>query len=450
MSFRDKTAYWRRALWHARQGGMGQVKSYLHRSTAERDEASLSGVRGAEGAWRGLGRGRHLIFREAAVDVAQPRNPQLRVGIIMDDFSAAAFSAEWTIVALRPDSWEQQLRDEALDFVVVESAWAGNAGLWRGKITGPAGPSAVFLELVAGCRAAGLPAVFWNKEDPPHYEDFLPAAKLFDHVFTTDANMLPRYRADLGHDRISVLPFAAQPRIHNPARPRHGWHAREIAFAGMYFAHKYEDRRRQMEFLLGAAVDATAGKRPGFEIFSRQLGRQPQYQFPGILKKHVVGSLSYKQMLTAYKAYKVFLNVNSVTDSPSMCARRIFEITAAGSCVVSTPSAGHHGIFPGQGNPHGRHARGCRAPAEGTDRQPGLCTAPRPQGPAPNLGGAHLQPPGTVHRGGSAACAGRDGTAGPGVGPRFKLPPAATGARHCRCGCPAGRGCPADLPGPRF
>ena len=226
MSFRDKTAYWRRALWHARQGGMGQVKSYLHRSTVERDEASLAGVRGSEGAWRGLGRGRHLIFREAAVDVAEPRNPQLRVGIIMDDFSAAAFSAEWSVVALRPDSWEQQLHDEALSFVVVESAWAGNAGLWRGKITGPAGPSAVFLELVDGCRAAGLPAIFWNKEDPPHYEDFLPAAKLFDHVFTTDANMLPRYRADLGHDRISVLPFAAQPRIHNPARPRHGWHAR--------------------------------------------------------------------------------------------------------------------------------------------------------------------------------------------------------------------------------
>ncbi|WP_459385133.1 CgeB family protein [Arthrobacter humicola] len=346
MSFRYKTAYWRRALWHARQGGMAQVKSYLHRSGAERDEASLSGVRGAEGTWRGLVPGRRLVFREAVVGVAEPRNPQLRVGIIMDDFSAAAFSAEWTVVALRPDSWKEQLRDEALDFVVVESAWAGNAGLWRGKITSPAGPSPVFRDFVEGCRAAGLPAVFWNKEDPPHYEDFLPAAKFFDHVFTTDSNMLPRYREDLGHNRISVLPFAAQPRIHNPARPRHGWHAREIAFAGMYFAHKYEDRRRQMEYLLGAAVDATAGKRPGFEIFSRQLGRQPQYQFPGILKKHVVGSLSYKQMLTAYKAYKVFLNVNSVTDSPSMCARRIFEITAAGSCVVSTPSAAIAEFFP--------------------------------------------------------------------------------------------------------
>lgn len=346
MGFRDKTAYWRRALWHARHGGTTQVKSYLHRSGTERDEASLAGVRGAEGAWRGLGRGRRLVFREASIGVGLPRNPQLRVGIIMDDFSAAAFAAEWTVVALRPDSWQAQLRGEMLDFVVVESAWAGNAGMWRGKITGPAGPSAAFRELIAGCRAAGLPAVFWNKEDPPHYEDFLPAARLFEHVFTTDANMLPRYRSDLGHSKVSVLPFAAQPRIHNPARPRHGWHAREIAFAGMYFAHKYEDRRRQMDYLLGAAVDATVGKRPGFEIFSRQLGGEPQYQFPGLLKKHVVGSLSYKQMLTAYKAYKVFLNVNSVTDSPSMCARRIFEITAAGTCVVSTPSAAITEFFP--------------------------------------------------------------------------------------------------------
>lgn len=265
----------------------------------------------------------------------------------MDDFSAAAFAMEWTVVAISPGDWEEQLRSEELSFVVVESAWAGNSGAWRGKITGPRGPSQNFEQFIARCRSAGVPSVFWNKEDPPHYQDFLPAARLFDHVFTTDANMLPSYRRDLGHDRVSVLPFAAQPRIHNPIRPRHGWHSRNIAFAGMYFAHKYEDRRRQMDYLLGAAVEASKGKKPGFEIFSRQLGKQPQYQFPGVLKRHVVGSLSYKQMLTAYKAYKVFLNVNSVTDSPSMCARRIFEITAAGSCVVSTPSTAIAEFFPG-------------------------------------------------------------------------------------------------------
>src|SRR5699024_8226698 len=60
----------------------------------------------------------------------------------------------------------------------------------------------------------------------------------------------------------------------------------------------------------------------------------------------VVGSLPYRNLLTAYKHFKVFLNVNSVVDSPSMCARRIFEITAAGTPVVTTPSAATKAFFP--------------------------------------------------------------------------------------------------------
>ena len=44
-------------------------------------------------------------------------------------------------------------------------------------------------------------------------------------------------------------------------------------------------------------------------------------------------------MLTAYREYKVFLNVNSVVGSPTMCARRIFEITASGTPVVSHAAA---------------------------------------------------------------------------------------------------------------
>jgi hypothetical protein len=40
------------------------------------------------------------------------------------------------------------------------------------------------------------------------------------------------------------------------------------------------------------------------------------------------------------------LNVNSVVTSPSMCARRIFEITASGTPVVSTPSPAINDFFP--------------------------------------------------------------------------------------------------------
>ena len=56
-----------------------------------------------------------------------------------------------------------------------------------------------------------------------------------------------------------------------------------------------------------------------------------------------MGELPYDQMLAAYKMYKVFLNVNSVIDSPTMCARRVFELSACSTPVVSGLVQGHRG-----------------------------------------------------------------------------------------------------------
>ncbi|WP_284980194.1 glycosyltransferase [Arthrobacter sp. fls2-241-R2A-200] len=202
------------------------------------------------------------------------------------------------------------------------------------------------MALLSWCRQNDIPTVFWNKEDPPHFDDFLLAAKEFDVVFTTDENKISDYHRALGHNRIRVLPFAAQPAIHNPIRPPKGRHARDVAFAGMYFAHKYPERREQLRLLLDGAIAGSKGSGSGLEIFSRQLGGDPEYQFPPPYSSQVVGSLTYEQMLTAYKAYKVFLNVNSVITSPSMCARRIFEITASGTPVVTTDSPALARFFP--------------------------------------------------------------------------------------------------------
>src|SRR5699024_5401059 len=177
-------------------------------------------------------------------------------------------------------------------------------------------------------------------------DDFLPLAKLVDVVFTSDSRLIPDYQSVVGHDNVAALPFAAQPVIRNPSRPAKNVAARDIAFAGMYFAHKYPKRREQMDMLLGAASNISGRMQHGLEIFSRFLGQNERYQFPSPLDQHVVGSLPYRNLLTAYKNFKVFLNVNSVVDSPSMCARRIFEITAAGTPVVTAPSAATKEFFP--------------------------------------------------------------------------------------------------------
>nr|WP_231705191.1 glycosyltransferase [Arthrobacter gengyunqii] len=320
-------------MWHFRTGGFEQLRKHQGSNVAHGASAAVKRHRVSF-----FGKGKQLTFEPYDVGIGGVRRSDLTVAVILDEFSSLAFQYEWNQVSLHRATWESELEVSKPDILFVESAWNGNSGQWKYELAGSSGPKKNFVALLEKCKALGIPTVFWNKEDPPHYRDFLAAAKLFDYVFTSDSDRLPHYRNDLGHDRVGVLQFAAQPALHNPVRPRNGWHERGVAFAGMYFAHKFPERREQLELLLRAATRLEAKSAAGLEIFSRHADKSADYRFPGDLEQFVRGSLSYTEMLTAYKAFKVFLNVNSVVDSPTMCARRIFEISAAGTSVVSTPS----------------------------------------------------------------------------------------------------------------
>ncbi|KAA9393087.1 glycosyltransferase [Kocuria coralli] len=329
----------RTAVWHLRQGGADQLRTYLRRRRVSGQNQLTTVVERPDQPQR-------LSFAEATPPEQWDRPfSDVTVATILDDFSEQAFGYEWNQVPLSREGWREQLDRHEPHLLFVESAWHGNQDQWQYQLTGTSGVKQPFKDLMAEVAARGIPTVFWNKEDPVHYADFIECAGYFDVVFTTDSNLLEQYRRDLGHDRVGVLPFAAQPAVHSPARPQHGFHDRDVAFGGMYFTHKFAERREQMDILLGGAADVSPKMNRGLEIFSRYLGEDPRYQFPAPMDRHVVGSLNYRQMLTAYQAYKVFLNVNSVVDSPSMCARRIFEIVSRGTPVVSTPSAAVHEYF---------------------------------------------------------------------------------------------------------
>lgn len=272
--------------------------------------------------------------RLAGVSAAPRRPADLWVAAVMDEFSRACFAPECSLVTPRPDSWRAALEERPPHLLLVESAWEGNAGSWQYQVgTYSYAASAGLPHLTAmvrWCRERGIPAVFWNKEDPIHYDRFREAAALFDVVLTSDANCVPRYRAPV----IEALPFGAQPRIHNPialAEPR----LDAPCFAGTYYRNRHPDRRRQLEMLLDAA-------RPlGLVIYDRMFGRDdPAFGFPERFAPHVAGRLPYEQVVRTYKRHKVFLNTNSVTDSPTMFSRRVYELLACGTPVVSTPSAG--------------------------------------------------------------------------------------------------------------
>lgn len=256
----------------------------------------------------------------------------LRVATVLDQFSRAAFGYEFQAVDLSAGDWQSTLEAEDPELLLVESAFSGVDGTWAGRVARFGEPSASLAGVVAWFRERGRPTVFWNKEDPINFDWFAASASLFDHVFTVDAGSFPLYRALLGHDRVHLLQFAAQPVIHHPPIDE-ATRVGNVAFAGTYYAAKHPERRQQIEAVLGGALPH------GLQIFDRDHGTDPRFAWPDRFRSRIVGSLSYAQTLEAYRRYRVFLNINTVTGSPTMCARRVFELLASGTCVVSGPSA---------------------------------------------------------------------------------------------------------------
>lgn len=265
----------------------------------------------------------------------------LRVAGILDEMSRACFAPECVLdTNFTMDDWRAKLDANPPHLLLVESAWTGNNGGWQYGVASYEHPRYAGLpflrELLAWCREREIPTVFWNKEDPVHFERFREAAALFDHIFTTDAGRIPAYYDLRGEHvkSVAALPFAAQPRLHNPISLVDE-RRREPVFAGTYYRNRHVDRRASLEMILDAARPA------GLVIYDRTFGTtSDEYGFPERFAPHIRGRLPYDEVVDTYKRHRVFLNVNSVADSPTMFSRRVFELLACGTAVLSTESVG--------------------------------------------------------------------------------------------------------------
>lgn len=263
-----------------------------------------------------------------------------KIACILDEFSYECLKYEAVFIQLDPETWEKTLSRERVDLLFVESAWKGKDSKWRKKVGNLLNSKDKTLKTIINwCKDYTIPTVFWNKEDPPNFDYFIETAKLFDYVFTSDINCLPRYREILGHENIYPLLFAAQPRLHNPINKDED-KLGQVAFAGTWYKYKYEFRREYLDILLIPALDYD------LHIYNRKPGEN-DYEFPDIYKPYIKGFIPYEKMISTYKKYDVFLNVNSVADSPTMFSRRVFELLACGIPVLSSYSAGIEQLFPG-------------------------------------------------------------------------------------------------------
>lgn len=255
---------------------------------------------------------------------------KIRMACIMDEFNYHSFKYNCDLLYLKPDNWREIIDGFHPDLLFVDSTWHGLDGIWNRKISYV---SSELIEIVDLCKDLNIPTVFWNKEDPVHFEAFINTACNFDYVFTTDIDCINRYKKILKHDNVFLLPFACQPYMHNPIEEFE--RKDRTCFAGAYY-QRYDERKRDMY-----TITSVCSETKGIDIYDRYYGKSDvKFIFPDQYKKYIVGSLPYENINVAYKSYRYGINMNSIKYSKSMFARRVFELLASNTITISNYSEG--------------------------------------------------------------------------------------------------------------
>jgi len=272
------------------------------------------------------------------------------VAAIVDEFTFNSFKYECNLLPLEPDNWKSIFEQNNIDFFFCESAWAGVDSVkrpWRGKIYASSNfkteNRTVLLEILAYCKEKNIPTVFWNKEDPTHYtdriHDFVKTALLFDHIFTTADECVQMYRDEYGHQSVNLLMFATQPELFNAEETCE--RTNDIVFAGSWYA-QHPDRCAEMEGIFDNII------RQGYtlKIYNRHSDNDdPNHKFPDKYEQYIYPRLEHNQLGLAYKESKYALNINTVVESETMFARRVFELMSSNTLVLTNYSMGIDNIF---------------------------------------------------------------------------------------------------------
>ena len=275
---------------------------------------------------------------------------EFKVALIADEFTYNSFKDEFDAIPIEPETWRDSFIKNKPDIFFCESAWSGPDSVrrpWKGKVYASKNFSwenrKELLEIIAFCRKEGIPSIFWNKEDPSHYadriNDFVKTATEFDYVFTSAEECIDRYKKDYGLKNVYALPFATNPRLFNPIVETR--RSNKLVFAGSWYA-THPDRCAAMESIL----DQMIAQGIEIEIYDRYYGsNDPNRSWPERFKIFLKPNVPHEKMAEVYKSSYFGLNFNTVTDSATMFARRVFELISCNTLVVSNYSAGVEIMF---------------------------------------------------------------------------------------------------------
>lgn len=261
-----------------------------------------------------------------------------KIGIIADEFLYRSYADVADFVYITPNDYRYDI-----DVLFIATAWKGLHDEWKGlgNINNAEVRNKLF-DIIDYYKKQGKKVVFYSKEDPSNYYVFLDIARSCDYIFTTAEECVEHYQEDTGISKVAVLDFSINPIQFNPIGMQM-FNYDEVVFAGTWWNKKYPERKADMEIIFDSVLKA--GKE--LKIIDRNYSRGvPDYFYPEKYLKFVSPEVSHAVLQKIHKMYSWSINVNSIKNSNTMFAGRVYELQALGNLIISNHSKGMERKFP--------------------------------------------------------------------------------------------------------
>lgn len=287
-------------------------------------------------------------------DVLVLKKPKYSISGMFDEFTKTSFENYFDIIDFDIENNYDELKIKFLNikFFFIETCWNfKNISLAYYKAI----RSDIFirtLNLLDNIKKISIELNFkiiiWNKEDPVNYNFFSYLVNYSDYYFTSDINIIDKYKLDFNKN-VNCMGFFLDPYIHNPIGNNDTF---ESCFAGRVYP-EFKNRFEDSNLLLNACLDNNLD----LIIFDREPKKKKKSSFSHYneFKNYIYGRLNYTKLLLVYKYFKIIINLNTVQNSNTMFARRIYEIIGIKKNIISNYSDGvknnFENIFIYQNNP---------------------------------------------------------------------------------------------------
>jgi hypothetical protein len=250
--------------------------------------------------------------------------------VILDAPLMHSIQAHAELLPLKIDQYKTQLEYCNPALFLCESAWNGNGGAWKYRLSENNGEVPGDIpEVLKECKRHKIPTVFLMNCHPEAASDFYPTARHFDLILSPDKFLNARF--DFPEtEKTNYFPFAVEPTIHNPVTVRERSRAVCLPLDWPQLSDP-GSLGKLNEFLASA-------RSYGLDIYDISQGESTiDSGSVKLFQDMFKGYLPYLQMGAKYRDYKAVLHIDQ-TAGGGFIPESILHALASGTPVISLRS----------------------------------------------------------------------------------------------------------------